>query len=232
MAKFTFDPFDRAECDTALQVIALFQDGATTAPTASTAAISTTPENRVDPAQEPAADAQPAPAADGELDTLGMPWNGDYHASTKTKKADGTWKMKSGCKEQLEAAIAAHKAAQTATVGAAMVAPTPAPVAEPAPAAAMPTPMPTPAPAPAAPAPTAPTAPVAYGDMATRFVGMIDAGTIADHNAMYADLAVNHATLQTNQTDINKIWHYMNALDAGAGHSDAVARALANAAIG
>ena len=226
MAKFTFDPSDRSECDTALQVIALFQDGAVVAPVATAAAISTTPENRVDPAQEPVADARPATATDGELDTLGMPWNGDYHASTATKKADGSWKMKAGCKDQLEAAIAAHKAAQTAATGAAMVAPTP----EPAPAAATPTPMP--APMPAAPAPTAPTVPVGYGEMATRFVGMIDVGTIADHNAMYTDLAVNHATLQTNQTDINKIWHYMNALDAGAGHTDAVARALANAAIG
>lgn len=40
----------------------------------------------------------------GDLDTDGLPWNEEFHASTKGQNNDGTWKLKRGCdKEAFEA---------------------------------------------------------------------------------------------------------------------------------
>ena len=229
MAKFEFDPTSSKECSDAQKVIALFQN---------TAAISTDPENRVDsttPVAAPVAETVAAPAAEefgaDDIDTHGMKWNADYHSDPATKNADGSWRMKRGKKAELEAAIAAHKSGQVAAAGVAMIEPAPtAPVMAPpaAPAMAPPT---APAPMPAAPAPTAPAAPVSYEQMAGRFAGMVEANTI-DVNAAYGDLGVSFDDLQTNQTSIDKFWHYMNALDSGAGHPDAVSRTLAIVAAG
>lgn len=49
-------------------------------------------------------DAGPADAAAPAVDARGIPWNGDYHASTKARNADGTWRTKRGVdKAKLEA---------------------------------------------------------------------------------------------------------------------------------
>lgn len=49
-------------------------------------------------------DAGPADVAAPAVDARGIPWNGDYHASTKARNADGTWRTKRGVdKAKLEA---------------------------------------------------------------------------------------------------------------------------------
>lgn len=49
-------------------------------------------------------DAGPADMAAPAVDARGIPWNGDYHASTKARNADGTWRTKRGVdKAKLEA---------------------------------------------------------------------------------------------------------------------------------
>ena len=155
-----------------------------------------------------------------------MMWDGEIHASTKARNADGSWRARKGRSDEYEAAIATHKAEQAEASGAAMVPATePEQSAAPAPTGGMP--MPTPQPA--APEPTTPQAPVGYEEMANRFVGMMNAGKIADFEAVYRDLGINHADLETNLTSINRLWQYMVAIDAGAGHPDAVQRTMAAA---
>lgn len=49
-------------------------------------------------------DSGPADTAAPAVDARGIPWNGDYHASTKARNADGTWRTKRGVdKAKLEA---------------------------------------------------------------------------------------------------------------------------------
>lgn len=217
--EFKFDPTWPPDRDAALRVIGLFS-GEQKQSVACDPADAPTPE-------------QPEPTNNGaETDIHGMVWDEAIHASTKTKNADGSWKARKGCKDELEAAIAAHKAEQTAATGAAMVtgmASGPAPIAA---ADPLPTPAPTggmPAPQPAASAPTAPQPSVSYDEMATRFVGMINAGKIVDFEAVYRELEIDYSDLETNQTSISRLWQYMTALDAGAEHTDAVQRAMAAA---
>lgn len=66
----------------------------------------------ITPTAPPAADpSEITPnAAEPELDVDGMPWDGDYHASTKTKNSDGTWKARQGKAQEAKDARAAFKA--------------------------------------------------------------------------------------------------------------------------
>ncbi len=104
----------------------------------------------------PAAPAAPltvSPAASGERDSKGMPWDGRIHASSKAKVADGSWRYKRGVDDTviapIEAEIRAALGAPAVAVGGAAPAFGAHPFFEqPAPAAAVP-----PAPIPAAPAP-------------------------------------------------------------------------------
>lgn len=68
-----------------------------------------------------------APAATGEVNEHGIPWNAEFHASTKTTNQDGHWKGKKGVdKAALEAYNAQFtKPAVTAPVTAPVVAATP-----------------------------------------------------------------------------------------------------------
>lgn len=82
---------------------------------------------------EPAAPLIPAPGVD--LDTKGLPWDDRIHASTKSKIADGSWKMKRGVEDvlvtQVEAELRA-RVAQPASAPAPAVAAAPAPFVPPA----------------------------------------------------------------------------------------------------
>ena len=48
---------------------------------------------------------------DAAVDSIGMPHNEDYHASSRAVNADGTWKARRGKTEQAKEAAAAFKAA-------------------------------------------------------------------------------------------------------------------------
>lgn len=68
-----------------------------------------TPEAQDEP---PAAtqESREADAIADYVDADGMPWNEEYHASTKTKNADGTWKARQGKAQAAKDARAAFKA--------------------------------------------------------------------------------------------------------------------------
>lgn len=101
--------------------------GAVPQPTAPVASTDTCPAPTTafaQPAQtlpQPAAPAAPptaSPAASGERDAKGMPWDGRIHSSSKALVADGTWRYKRGTGEtyikQIENEIRATLAAPAA----------------------------------------------------------------------------------------------------------------------
>jgi hypothetical protein len=107
------------------------------------------------------------------------------------------------------------------------------PVADPTPAvtAPQPTTMPTAAAMPA-PQPThTPKAPVTYEQMGTRFLTKFQqpvgapGGLPVEYETVYADLGMVNPADPTNQTNIDRCWAYMDALDQGMGHGDAVRHA-------
>jgi hypothetical protein len=113
--------------------------------------------------------------------------------------------------------------------------PEPAPVqqADPTPVvtAPQPTTMPT-ATAMPAPQPThTPKAPVTYEQMGTRFLTKFQqpvgapGGLPVEYETVYADLGMINPADPTNQTNIDRCWAYMDALDNGMGHGDAVRHA-------
>lgn len=70
-----------------------------------------------------------------DLDTDGLPWNEDFHASTKGQNNDGTWKLKRGCdKEAFEAWKSEYLAGGETTVEPAVPAVPATPAAPSAPA--------------------------------------------------------------------------------------------------
>ena len=102
------------------------------------------------------------------------------------------------------------------------------------------------APAPSAPQPSAPTmptpapthtprAPITYEQMGQRFLTKYQqqmgtpGGLPVEYETVYADLGMVNAADPTNQTNIDRCWYYMDALDQGMGHAEAVrhARGLA-----
>lgn len=101
----------------------------------------------------------------GDLDTDGLPWNEEFHASTKGQNNDGTWKLKRGCDKEAFEAWKAEYLAGGDTEPVVSVAPA-APVTPAAPS--VPT-TPTAPTTPAAPSvPAAPTTPAAPSAPATN----------------------------------------------------------------
>ena len=168
------------------------------------------------PAQPDTATTEPdTPRADGltateqvqtETDCHGMVHDDTIHSTPASKNADGSWRAKRGQKEAYEAAIAAATGKD---------APAPAPQG-----------MPVPQPASAAPA--TPPAPIEYKAMAERFMGkMADPdGLPAEYEAIYTALSIGYDDLETNQTSIARLWHYMNAVDNGDDHDGCVRHAM------
>ena len=163
------------------------------------------------PVETPTPAPQPVEAEEPDEDTStpdakGMMWRDDIHSTPPKKTAEGLWRAKRGQKDAYDAAYAALEA--------------PAPQ----PTGGMPVPAPTPMPA--APAPTAPQPVVEYATMVEAFTAAMSAGKIADINAVYTDLKVAYDDLETNQTSIDRIYRYTQAVTGGASHADAVQAAL------
>ena len=170
-------------------------------------AFATAPDARVTTSEQP--DTAQPDAAHGlpDTDCHGMVHDDTIHSTPPSLNADGSWRAKRGQKEAYEAAIAA------ATAPTAM--PTPAPHG-----------MPMPQPASAAPA--TPPAPIDYKTMAERFMAkMADPdGLPAEYEAIYAALSIGYDDLETNQTSIARLWHYMDAVDNGDDHDGCVRHAM------
>ena len=161
-----------------------------------------------DTAQPETAPAQPETApAQPETDCHGMAHDDTIHSTPASKNADGSWRAKRGQKEAYDAAIAAATGND-------------------APAPAAPQGMPMPQPASAAPA--TPPAPINYKTMAERFMAkMADPdGLPAEYDAIYAALSIGYDDLETNQTSIARLWHYMDAVDNGDDHDGCVRHAM------
>lgn len=168
------------------------------------------------PAQ-PVAPTQPVAA---ETDCHGMAWNEAIHSSPASFNSDGSWRARRGKKREYEAALAdldmiGHMSGPTAPPAALDI------LAASRPAAPAPT-----TPQPAAPAPTTPPAPIEYEAMVRRFMQAKADKTITDHEAVYNDLSITRDDLETNQTNITRLWDYMNSIDAGQDHDEAVRYAL------
>ena len=155
------------------------------------------------PAEAPAGippSAATAPTAAPERDSSGIVWDPRIHASTKSKKQDGTWTARRGVDEQLRATVEAElrgtplpPAAPAAPAGdpylAAMAPQAPVPPAPPAPPAATAVPQP---PAPPA-APAAPgAAPTSFPELLAR-LGPALAAKPAEANAASAKVCQHPA---------------------------------------
>lgn len=142
----------------------------------------------------------PASAPGVDLDSEGVPWDASVHASSKTKIANGTWKVKRGTpdlylkerKEQLRAAVAVGQSAGNAGAAAtppANVLPPPAGAGAPIPPppASSPGNVPAPIPTPQASAQTTPAAAgsntVTLAQVLPRVTAAIGAGTLTADSA-------------------------------------------------
>jgi hypothetical protein len=168
------------------------------------------------PPAPPAPGVTPAPppaAGSVELDANGLPWDERIHASTKTKKQDGSWKRKSGIEDSLVESV-------TTELRATYPAPAPAtPAAPPAPPPAglgdIPTsldrrtPAAPPAPPPAPPAgSSAPEQPTDFSSF-MRLSGAFFAGgklTMADVNALTMELTGSPSPIELKKRDDAKDW--------------------------
>lgn len=167
------------------------------------ASIAPTPDTPVEPAN-----GEPDPQTP---DIHGLIWDEEIHSSPPRHNADGSWRARKGRKAEYDAAVEAARAA---------------PVPEQTDAPAEPEPEPTGPAMPAAPAPTTPEPPVDYETMARRFMAMRNDGYMQDHSAVYQALGIDYAELETNQTMIDRLYAYMDGLDAGEAHDGAVRHAM------
>ena len=204
--QITFNPRDPMECNETLCIIAQSQ------PNVVKLWLTDYNKNQDSEAAQPDTapaqpdTAQPETAPDlPDTDCHGMTHDDAIHSTPPSLNADGSWRAKRGQKEAYEAAIAA------ATQGPAESAP-----------AAMPMPQP------ASAAPATPPAPIDYKTMAERFMAkMADPdGLPAEYEAIYAALSIGYDDLETNQTSIARLWHYMDAVDNGDDHDGCVRHAM------
>lgn len=257
MTTFSFDPTCQKQREEAARLIALYSDDdapiSHSVETAANtlAARQETAANEINGALASAAAQTPAgaPAVQGgpqdpnELDCHGMTWDPEIHSTPAVKNKGGDWRARKGGKDELAAAIAAHKAGQTQQQQ--QPAQQEQPVQQQQPGGVMPgtTPqgqisgitqphggMPVPGQAmPATSAPTTPKPPITYEQMSQRFVGLNDAGRLVDHELIYSGFGATNAELQVNQTMINRFWLYMDAIENGCDHATALQHGLANA---
>lgn len=213
--QITFNPDDPKERSLIASVLSVWDNGSefTEVPVQTTDEQPTVTVSADTPVTGIAPAPVETPTAAGETDIHGMVWDDSIHSTPATKNADGSWRAKRGCKEEYEAAIAAHKAGQTAAAGGTMVQPEQAPSGTAMPMPGMP----------AAPAPQTPQEPIDYAKLTPRFIGKMQSGEIGDFEVVYRDLGIDHTQLETNQTMIENLWRYMDALDAGQDHAAAVA---------
>ncbi len=130
-----------------------------------------TPDTVAAVTEEPTVTETVTPVSD-DVDANGVKWMDEFHSSNKTKKADGTWKLKKGYNK---AAYEAFLNGDTPSVPVAPVAPEPM--------------MQPPVPNPAAPA----VAIIDYNSFATLFSNLYQQGKITDVeiNRIYAETATS-----------------------------------------
>jgi hypothetical protein len=85
-----------------------------------------------------------------------------------------------------------------------------------------------PMPQPSSAAPATPPAPIDYKTMAERFMAKLadPDGLPAEYEAIYTALSIGYDDLETNQTSIARLWHYMDAVDNGDDHDGCVRHAM------
>lgn len=217
--QITFDPFDDIEVSTVQKIIAAVAGKPIKQPDTVVIDAATPIDGVLDAPVEALATTSP-PTTTDETDAHGMLWDEAIHSPARTKNNDGSWRAKKGCKKEYDAAVAAHKAAQVANAGEAMVSDQ-APVGTAVPMPGMP----------AAPAPQTPPEPISYEDMARRFTGMMESQAITDYEAVYRDLEIDYTQLETNQTMIARLWQYMDAISQGdVSHRSAISMVMPDAA--
>ena len=157
------------------------------------------------------------------LDDHGVQWDARYHATTKTKKANGGWKAAKGMDDATKAEAAAYEASfknptpSAPTPPAAPVAPVTEEPAEEVVAPAAPTPPAAPV-APAIPAAPAAPAPVSFEELTAGFgevIGRIGQDALmAQLGQIYADAGVDSegTSLQTNETQRAQVLAAIKAL--------------------
>lgn len=211
--QITFNPHDPDDLATVARLL-----DSTASPVAP---VTAGPVQETEPAREPEAHSPSEPETTSdhdptETDIHGMTWDDAIHSNPPNKNADGSWRARRGRKDEYDAAIAAHKSAMTADTPPTM--PTePAEPAAPAETSSMP----------AAPAPSTPPVPITYEAMGARFLARYNDGSFpVPYEQVYADLGVVKPDDATNQTQIAKLWHYLDGLDDGMHHAGAVRHAL------
>lgn len=142
-------------------------------------------------------------------DDRGVVWHGDFHASTKTKKGDGSWTKRKGVSNDAINAYEAQFLNGAAVAAPAMtvsVPPVPASVVIPAtPVPAMPG-LPGAAPVLPMPAAVIPPAPVDYQEIVTAYGALMTAGKIGNApgqypiETLYAGAGIDPQQLQTEET--------------------------------
>lgn len=191
--QITFNPLDAPETATVMQVLrALGQIDGSVEVTVTDRAEAPTPS----PTEALAAIG--APLTPTDTDKHGMPWNGDYHAKTKTKNADGSWKALRGHTDEAKAAIVAFTSGEA-----------PVTTAE----------APAPAGMPGMPGATVevPRDPVSYEEASQKFMAMITDGTVTDFNTVYAAIGIKvdqAAELETNESLRVKLMDHLESLEA------------------
>ena len=221
MTTLTVNLLDDTSVNTALRVLGNLTQMPSESPR--TMEMTVTDPQAVAPAPAPTGN-ESAPTGNepdtSQPDTNGLMWNEAFCSKPASLNADGTWRAKRGKKDDYDAAVIAAIAQSMPEAKS----PTTQNETEPSPTATMPT-MPA-ASMPAAPAPTTPAAPIEYDAMARRFMAMMESGAIQDYNAVYQALQIDYQQLETNQTMIAALWHYMDALESGETHDAAVRHAL------
>lgn len=150
------------------------------------------------------------PSGEQLLDDHGVQWDARYHATTKTKKANGAWKAAKGMDAATKAAAEAY---ENSFKNAVPVAETPAPPA--APSAPVVPSAPTPPSIPAAPTPPAP---VSFEELTAGFgevIAVIGQPALMEKlGAIYADAGVDSegSSLQTNETQRAQVLAAIKAL--------------------
>jgi hypothetical protein len=218
--QITFDPHNVQECATIARLLGTAAQPDTPRADGMTVSDGSTPPfepSQMTPLAEGAPQytkgevtlAQPDTApAQPETDCHGMTHDDAIHSTPPSFNADGSWRAKRGQKEAYEAAVAAATAPPQ---------PTPAPA-----------PQGMPMPQPASAAPATPPAPIDYKTMAERFMAKLadPDGLPAEYEAIYAALSIGYDDLETNQTSIARLWHYMDAVDNGDDHDGCVRHAM------
>ena len=146
-----------------------------------------------------------------ERDDRGVVWNAKFHASTKTKKGDGSWTKRKGVsnaeieayeKQFIGAGVPAMVTSVPPVPASVVIAPTPVPVMPGLPGTAPVLPM---------PVAVIPPAPVDYNEVIAAYTDRVNAGLVGENPGqtsaavLYAQAGIDPMTLQTDETSRAKL---------------------------